>query len=490
VRIEFGGPEGGWGAPVRVHDAKTGRLIAALETDDDMNVKSGAFSGDGARVAAGGYGLECGQLIVWSVVSQQRLASLFADENLWAVAMSHDGRVVASGNARGIVELWQAEGGAKIATHRVHEGSIDAMAYAADGRIATASNDDGTIRISRLEGGAQDAPPTHHPDTILDVLFSLDGTRLVTRSENDTTWLWDATTGEPIRCLHASSSRVLEGGTARNAIFAGSQIVSLAHGGAVWDAADGATIVPPSDPQYFWSTRVGLSPDGRTVLLVKLRATEAILAPTLDPGKGRKIASGVRCHAFSADSRSIAVGYEDGNVVLYDGRAPGGIQNYFRAHRGPVSAVALAEGRCASSSEGEPVKVWRLDGWGLETEIRSLAVPDNVRALGFSSSGRVVTVSPEPGPFPRACTVRSWDLESGERVDSVTGILDWRSLLVDRPWRAVIRDKMFVVESAETRQPIAWTPTALTAFTTHPSRPMWAGGVGNQLHWLALEGFP
>jgi WD40 repeat protein len=486
LRLELGGPGGGWGAPVRVHD-KQGGLVASLETDDETHVSAAALSGDGTRVAAGGYGLETGVLIAWSVVSQQPLASLLTDEHIYAVAMSADGRVIASGNVRGVVEIWRSEGGAAITASQVHDGSIVALAIAPDGRIASASDDDGTLRISRVENEVRQATP--HPDAIVDVAFSADGSRLVTCSENGTTWLWDAATGEPIRCLFSSTMRVLEGGRVRSAIFAGSsQIVSLAHGGAIWDAASGAAVVLPSEPVLFARTRVSFSPNGRFVLVVPPEG-EARISPALDLAKGARMAGRIHCHAWYTSTR-IALGDEEGQVVIGDARS-GTFRQWFHAHRGPVTAIAAAggasSGACLTAGADNHIRFWSFTGEGSAACVGTLVVDFPVAGLGVSSRGEIVTLSPSGAPFNPVTTVRSLDLTTRKTAETLTGIVDLPAWLLDRPWRAVIRDKMFVVESAETREPIAWAPTALTAFTTHPTRPMWAGAVGNRLHWLVLD---
>jgi len=477
VRLELGSADGGWGAPVRVRDR---RGVVVLPTDDETNLKSAAASRDGRRVAAGGYGLECGVIEVWSVSSAQRIAHIDADEHVRAVAMSANGDLVVSGNSRGVVELWRVEGGARLASRKVHEGSVDVIALDDDGRIVTASNEDGSIRVSN-PARASEAPTTAHPDAIIDVVFSLDGARLVTHSENGTLWLWDTETGEPIRCLFASTGRVLMGGPARNAIFAGArEIVSLAHGGAMWDAIDGATIADPSEPRLFASTRVAIAPGGENVLTIGSDGV-ARVGRLRDPSSWGPVGRSVTAYAFSPDGHVLALASANGNVEVLDVAARRNMGTLENGHS--VTAIAVMnDGRCLTTDEHDALRGWRVSPQVGSS--KPLGMPEGATGVEIMSNARCVTVSPRNDRFTQ--TVRRWDLRQATCTASFTGILDWRSFAIERAWRALVRERRFVVET-DRGEPIASTPTGLQGFTTHPSRPMWAGAVGNDLHWLALD---
>ena len=111
-------------------------------------VRSIAVSPDGMRVAAG---MRYGQLVVTSF-SQKGVAHTIAkahQADVWGVAYSGDGSLLASGNGDwdrpGSVKVWDAQH--KLVAELKHTGEVLCVAFAPQGNLLAAGSWDGNVRV-------------------------------------------------------------------------------------------------------------------------------------------------------------------------------------------------------------------------------------------------------------------------------------------------------------------------------------------------------
>jgi WD40 repeat protein/serine/threonine protein kinase len=218
-----------------------------------LPVRCVAFSDDGQRIAtaaflapkeAGGSGkVEC-QFKVWEALKGREILT-FSAEPCFSLALSPNGRTLATGGWDGKVRIFDAETGHELFTAAGHRGFVSRLAFSSDGeRLASAGFQDGRVILWNVATGQTVfRDPLQGPPPLTGVSFSPDGKRLAAVGYDGLVALWDTGTGHEVLTLRNFAPR-RPNDYAYNArvVFSpdGRRIASNNWDGSVnvWDAGD------------------------------------------------------------------------------------------------------------------------------------------------------------------------------------------------------------------------------------------------------------
>jgi WD40 repeat protein len=439
-----------------VWDAARGEPLWPLPAQE-QEVTSLAFSPDGEHLVAAGYH----ELVkVWDVAGRREVllppaADLpLARGNLWAVAFSLGGRLLAVGGAdtqvldlralrcrplfgtgglrpsqlafspdgklmagtyRDGLRIWDMDTGKIVRSWREHTDQNLGVAFSPDGRhlALTCACE---VRIEELKPAAQPCRELvgHGPRNVWTLAFSPDGRRLASRAGDREIILWDVATGRPERILPSPADMANEA----NLAFSrdGRWLVSGCRGDRplVWDVETGQR--GAWGPAAANTRCCAVSPDG--ALLATADDGNAIVL--WEVGTGQKVLAFTRGRsevfslAFRPRHRQLASCGSDGTVQLWD-TATGKEVRTYRGHVKAANCVTFSPDgrRMATAGTDLTVCLWDPDR---DQPVFTLEGHESlVACVAFSPDGRRLASASYDG------TVKLWDAGTGHELLTLAG---------------------------------------------------------------------
>jgi WD40 repeat protein len=142
---------------------------------------------------------------LWDIESGRLLHTLEGHDSVpVCVTWSPDGQIIASGCTDDhSIYLWNAETGALLRVLEGHTDWINSIVWSPDKQTLASSSDDNTIHLWNVETGRAIYVLKGHTSRVFSVAWSPDGARLCSCSWDGTIRLWDTSTGKEIRVLKA-----------------------------------------------------------------------------------------------------------------------------------------------------------------------------------------------------------------------------------------------------------------------------------------------
>jgi WD40 repeat protein len=193
--------------PEMRNNSPTDFTPAQTLTGHSGEVYSVAISLDGKTLASGSFDRT---IKIWNLVTGEKIRTLSGhSEAVQSVAISPNGRTLASGSLDHTVKIWNLATGELIRTLSGHSEAVQSVAISSDGRILasgggefTTNNKDNTIKIWNLATGELIRTLAGHSYFVTSVAISPDGRTLASSSFDSTIKIWNLATGEQIQYLN------------------------------------------------------------------------------------------------------------------------------------------------------------------------------------------------------------------------------------------------------------------------------------------------
>ena len=418
---------------------------------------STAYSPDGSRLASIDYG---GTIIVWNTTTGEELLRLpgTSEPNDFVtnkrVTYSPDGKMLIACD-RNQVKIFDPTSGSLLKTLTGHEAYITSIAISTDGKLIASGGLDGSVIIWGISTGNPLLQLAAHTDAIEELTFNPDGNLLVTTGDDAAMRIWDVATGDLLQeytDFTGAVTTVTFSPDGRQLAFSD----DLLH---LWQfnletTKDGNTItsheafaIPVAAPETF-------SPDGKVLAGVGGDETSGVGIKLWDATTGRELLTlagqkNINGLAFSPDGKSLASTSGDGTIKIWSlspgnekvtVSAPGagfgtrvaynpldqelitnggdGTASVWNAESGEVRLTVhghdLEVVNVAFSLDGKRFATGSLDGtaivWDALTGQKLFALPAHefgVRDISFSPNGALIATGGFDG------TAKLWDARTG-----------------------------------------------------------------------------
>lgn len=307
--------------------------------------------------------------------------------NVWSVAFSPDGTLLAVSDSAGEIHLWRMDDGKKIVTFRGHTHWICSVAFSPNGKLLASSSADGTLKLWELATGYCLKTLEGQTDWIVSVAFSREGALLASSGiDSASIRLWSVETGA---CL-----KTLQG-----------------HDHWVWAIA--------------FSPTQSILASGSDDCTIKLWNVNTGGCLNTIPGH----TSNVRSVAFSPSGSLLVSGSDDRTIKLWDA-ATGKCLNTFNGHTSNVRSVCFSpSGKTViSASEDHTLKLWDVATgqclrtfYGHTAHVRSVAFAPNPQQCDRDKESDLEALDGLIASGGADQTVRFWDSRTGQCLKTLQG---------------------------------------------------------------------
>jgi WD40 repeat protein/tRNA A-37 threonylcarbamoyl transferase component Bud32 len=408
------------GEEIQVREVGTGKEVRRL-MGHYRTVRCLAVSPNGRLLATGSTD---GTVRLWNLATGE-LRFLFTDpkDQVNGVAFSADGQLLVAGGHDAHLYFWHPIEGKLLRRMHGRVGSIWAVDFSSDGQHVAFGGD--YLRIKNWAEMTAGHVIRAARSTVICLAYAPDGQSVLTGCENGTICWWHAPTGRLLQSWQGHLAKVCS-----LALAPSGRLAVTASGDKsvrVWSLPPMPTVVPETKPPAEVEDKPGLvrsmAGHGEATTALEFTAEGDQLVSCgydrcirfWDIASGQEIRSleghseGVNDLRLSPDQSVLLSASQDGTLRLWDVDSG---QETARLHSSsiPVNCLAFAEEQplLASGGDDRLIRLWHVPS---RQELRCMAGhTDEVWCLTFAPEGRQLASCGADG------TVRLWNTETGQEI--------------------------------------------------------------------------
>lgn len=288
-----------------------------------------------------------------------------------ALKFSPDGKTLATSGTDYRIKLWHAETGECLRILEGHQNEVWALNFSPDGKTLASGSDDCSIRFWDVKSGRCSKTFIHSSSYVISLAFSPDGHTLASGGYDHIIRLWSLASGKCFKTLKAHT------GSVRSIIF----------------SPDGSLLASGSEDN--------------TIKLWQIKTCKCV--STL-----RGHSNHVFSVAFDAAGERLLSGSFDHTVKLWDVHR-GKLIKTFYGHSDWVCSVAFIfqSNLALSGSRDQTVRIWSISEEKCAWIVRGYS--NQFHAVTFSPDGKLLLTGSQDQKL------RLWDVDSGQIIKTLEG---------------------------------------------------------------------
>jgi WD40 repeat protein len=352
-------------------------------------------------------------LVLDALTWTPRLSIEGVGANIYAVAVSADGKTAACALDDGTVPIVDLARGVVVSRIAAHAEPVNGIAISADGKTVATASTDQTVAILDAVKGTKLRVLKGHTDTVTQVVFSPDGARVASGSNDGTVRTWEVATGKDLKVLKGHADGVTSLAWSPD----GKLLATGAGDGVVRIVAPASLKVEKTLKGQTLAVSLSFSADGKQLSSTSLDETARVYEVAGWKAKTKVAVRGGTSAALAPDGRSLAVVAGPDAVEVY-GVPKGALAKTIHRHAEPIASVAIDPtsdaATVALASWDGSVRTWKLDGEaGPETLAEGV---EAMRAVAWSHDGRTIAAGGDNGP------PRLWDARTRASLGAIKGL--------------------------------------------------------------------